>query len=144
MNKYTKNIIWFNLEKYITIALSAIRMMRNYAKHPHFIHFAVCLLFALVVSSPRPFSPGIPGDNKVAAKYRVTKWRAELWPELPCSGPGDSAHYLGLVLIEAAPAPAHHQTSLGCIHTCQQPQLAVHCISWHYCSLELETSHFLK
>ena len=102
---------YLNWKIYSTIALSAIRMMRNYAKHPHFIHFAVCLLFALVVSSPRPFSPGIPGDNKVAAKYGVTKWRAELWPELPCSGPGDSAHYLGLVLIEAAPAPAHHQTS---------------------------------
>ena len=85
----------------------AIRMKRNYAKHPHFIrvYFPVCLLFGL-------FSPPIlPGDNKVAAKYGVTKWRAQLRPELPCSRPGDSAHYLGLVLIEAGPGPSSDQWS---------------------------------
>ena len=100
-------------------------MKWNYAKHLFILFVYIFLFVCWCLTDWFPWlSPGLPGDNKVATQSTESQsGERSRGPELPCSRPGlvspplCSAHYLGLVLIEAGPGP--HQTSGHCarLHT---------------------------
>ena len=69
-------------------AHSAIRMKRNYAKHPNFIHFAVCLLFDLVVKSVPP-AHSLPVSLAIIKSLQSTELQSgEQSSGLSCRAPG--------------------------------------------------------
>ena len=78
------------------------------------LHFVYIFLFVRCLTDWVWLSLGLRGDNKVATQSTEESQSGERSPGLSCLAPGPesllcSAHYLGLVLIEAGPGP--HQTS---------------------------------